>query len=235
MSPINRTVAALCGVVVATAAAAETPAPQGVVRLASNASVEVAKDVISIAFGTSREGADAATVQTQLKQALDAALAEAKKVAKPGQIDVQTGAFSLSPRYTNKGAVNGWQGSTELIVEGRDMQGIGQLSARIATLTINRVGYGLSRELREKTEGEIAAQAIANFRAKAAEVTKQFGYSSYTVREVDVNSNSSESPQPRMLRQSAAVAMSSGDVALPVEAGKGLVSVNVGGTVQMLK
>lgn len=232
---ITRTAAALCCAAVAATAAAETPPPQGVVRLTSSASVEVTKDVLSIAFGTNREGADAATVQTQLKQALDAALAEAKKVAKPGQIDIQTGGFSLGPRYTAKGAVNGWQGSTELIVEGRDMQAIGQLSSRITTLTINRVGYNLSRELREKTEADITAQAIANFRAKASEVTKQFGYGSYTIREVDVNSNAGEMPQPRMRMQAAPAAMSSSDIALPVEAGKGLVSVNVGGTVQMLK
>ena len=234
LSTITRTAAALGCLVAAAAAFAESPPPQGVVRLTSNASLEVTRDVLSIAFGTNREGADAATVQTQLKQALDAALAEAKKVAKPGQLDVQTGAFSLSPRYTSKGVVSGWQGSTELIVEGRDMQAIGQLSSRI-TLTINRVGYAISRELREKTEGEITAQAIANFRAKAGEVTKQFGYGSYTIREVDVNANSGDMPQPRMMRQAAPSAMSASDISLPVEAGKGQVSVNVSGTVQMLK
>jgi len=235
LSTITRTAAALGCLVAAAAAFAESPPPQGVVRLTSNTSLEVTRDVLSIAFGTNREGADAATVQTQLKQALDAALAEAKKVAKPGQLDVQTGAFSLSPRYTSKGVVSGWQGSTELIVEGRDMQAIGQLSSRITTLTINRVGYAISRELREKTEGEITAQAIANFRAKAGEVTKQFGYGSYTIREVDVNANSGDMPQPRMMRQAAPSAMSASDISLPVEAGKGQVSVNVSGTVQMLK
>lgn len=235
LSITTRAALALCSALIASTAAAEAPAPQGVVRLTSNASVEVAKDMLSIVFGTNREGADAATVQTQLKQALDAALAEAKKVAKPGQLEVQTGAFSLSPRYTSKGGVNGWQGSAELIVEGRDMQAIGQLSGRITTLTINRVGYGLSRELREKTEGEITAQAIANFRAKAAEVTKQFGYGSYTIREVDVNASAGEMPQPRMRLQAAPAQMSASDIALPVEAGKGQVSVNVSGTVQMLK
>lgn len=231
---IPRTVAALCCAATVATAVAESAPPQGVVRLASSASVEVTKDVLSIAFGTNREAADAATVQTQLKQALDAAFAEARKVAKPGQLDVQTGAFSLSPRYTSKGVANGWQGSTELIVQGRDMSAIGQLSSRITTLTINRVSYELSRELREKHEADITAQAIANFRAKAADVTKQFGYGSYTIREVDVNSNAGEMPQPRMRMQAAPAPMSA-DIALPVEAGKALVSVNVGGTVQMLK
>jgi len=55
--------------------------PQGVVNLSASASVDVARDLLSITFSTTREGSDAAAVQSQLKQALDAALAEARKAA----------------------------------------------------------------------------------------------------------------------------------------------------------
>jgi predicted secreted protein len=209
-------------------------APQGVVSLSSSASIEVTKDLLSIAFSTTREGSDAASVQSQLKQALDAALAEAKKAARPGQLEVQTGNFSLAPRYTNKGVVNGWQGSTELIVEGRDMQAIGQLSGRITTLTINRVGYGLSRELREKSEGEVTAQAIARYRAKAADCAKQFGYAGYAIREVNVTSNE-QPPMPRPMLMQARAMSAPSEEALSVEPGKGTVTVSVNGTVQMTK
>jgi len=210
-------------------------APQGVVSLSSSASLEVTKDLLSVTFSTTRDGNDAASVQAQLKQALDAALAEAKKVARPGQVEVQTGNFTLSPRYTNKGVSNGWQGTVELIVEGRDMQAIGQLTGRITTLTINRVGYALSRELREKSEGEVSAQAIARYRAKAADYAKQFGYSGYTIREVNVASNE-QPPMPRpMMMQARAAAAPAPDDALPVEPGKGTVTVSVNGTVQMTK
>ena len=147
---------------------------------------------------------------------------------------MQTGNFSLAPRYTNKGVVNGWQGSAELIVEGRDMQAIGQLSGRITTLTINRVGYNLSREAREKAEGEVSAQAIARYRAKAADYAKQFGYASFTVREVNVSTGEQASPRPIQMMQSKAMSAAS-DEALPVEPGKGTVTVNVNGTVQMAK
>ena len=216
------------------AAAMDAAPPQGVVSLSSSASIEVTKDLLSVSFNTTREGTDAATVQAQLKQALDAALAEAKKVARPGQLDVQTGNFSLAPRYTNKGAVNGWQGSAELIVEGRDVQAIGQLSGRITTLTIARVGYNLSRELREKVEGEVSAQAIGRYRAKAADYAKQFGYAGYTLREVNVSSAEQVGPRPMMQMQAKAMSAPS-DEALPVEPGKGTVTVNVSGTVQMAK
>jgi predicted secreted protein len=218
-----------------TAALADTlPPPQGVVSLTSSATVEVTKDLLTISLTTTKEGLDAATVQTQLKQALDAALAEAKKSVKPGQLDVQTGSFSLQPRYTNKGVINGWLGTAELVVEGRDMPAIGQLTGRITTLTIAGLSYNISRELREKTEGEVAAQAIARYRAKAADYAKQFGYAGYAVREVNVQGNDVGPIRP-MATFSRAKAMSaaSGDEALSVEPGKGSVTVTVNGTVQM--
>ena len=213
--------------------AAEAVPPQGVVSLSSSASVEITKDLLTVTFSTAREGADAAVVQSQLKQALDAALAEARKAARPGQLDVQTGGFTVAPRYTNKGVVSGWQGSVELIVEGRDMQAIGQLSGRITTLTIARVASNLSRELREKSEGEVSAQAIARYRAKAADYAKQFGYSGYVIREIGVNTN--ELVYPRPMQTQAKSMAAPADEALSVEPGKGTVTVGVSGTVQMIK
>ncbi|MEO5697612.1 MAG: SIMPL domain-containing protein [Burkholderiaceae bacterium] len=207
---------------------------QGVVSLSTSASVEVTKDVLSVTFSTTREGGDATGVQSQLKQALAAAVAEAKKVAQPGQLEVQTGNFSLAPRYTTKGAISGWQGSAELIVEGRDMQAIGQLSGRITTLSINRVGYKLSREASEQAEAEISAQAIARYRAKAADYARQFGYADYTVLQVNVNTSTPPVGRPVVLMQARAMA-SAPEEALSVEPGQGTVSVNVSGTVQMLK
>ena len=230
----TRLLAAATLVLAGTAALADTlPPPQGVVSLTSSATVEVTKDLLTISLATTKEGQDPAGVQLQLKQALDAALAEAKKSVKPGQLDVQTGNFSLQPRYTNKGVINGWLGTAELVVEGRDMQAIGQLTGRITTLTISGVSYNISRELREKTEGEVAAQAIARYRAKAADYAKQFGYAGYAVREINVQSNDVGPIRP-MATYARAKAMSvSGDEALAVEPGKGSVTVTVNGTVQM--
>lgn len=218
-----------------TAALAQTlPVPQNVLSLSASATVEVAKDWLTVVFSTTREGADAALVQGQLRQALDGALAEARKAAKPGQVEVQTGGFSLSPRYNPKGGISGWQGSTELVVEGRDTQAIAQLTARVQTLSIARVGFSLSRDARQKVEGDVAAQAIERFRARAEAVSKQFGFAGYSVREVNVTADSPMGqPQP-MLRMQASRAMAE-DASLPVEAGKATVTANVSGSVQMVK
>ena len=208
------------------------PAPQNVVSLSASATVEVHKDWLTVVFSTTREGGDAAAVQTQLKQALDAALSEARKAAKPGQVEVQTGGFSLYPRYAPKGGISGWQGSTELIVQGRDTQAISQLTGRVQTLSIARTGFSLSREAREKVEADVTADAIARFRARAEAAAKLFGFAGYTVREVSVSADGGQmQPQPMMVRSQAM--KSSADEALPVEAGKAVVTATVSGSVQM--
>jgi len=213
-------------------ARADTPPPQGVLSLTASASVEVTKDLLSITFSTTKDGADANAVQAQLKQALDAALAEAKKAARPGQVDVQTGTFSLFPRYAAKGGITGWQGTAEIIVDGRDMAAIGQLSGRITTMTVARVAYRLSREANQKVEGEVAAEAIARYRVKAGEYAKQFGYAGYSIREVNVTTTEPQQGPTPMFRAQASAMSAQGD-ALSVEPGKALVNANVSGTVQM--
>jgi predicted secreted protein len=226
----------MCSIALAAVPArAETAAaPQGVVALAASASTEVTKDLLSVTLTTTREGQEAGTVQSQLKQALDAALAEARKVAKPGQVEVQTGNFALYPRYAPKGGISGWQGTAELVIEGRDMPAIGQLAGRITTLTVGRVSYGLSRELREKAEGEVTALAIARYRARATDYAKQFGYTGYAIREVNVNSAEPVAYAAAPLMRAKAMSASA-DESLPVEAGKATVTVSVNGTVQLTK
>ena len=152
--------------------------------------------------------------------------------ARPGQLEVQTGGFSLYPRYTPKGGISGWQGSTELIVQGRDTQGISQLTGRVQTLSIARTGFSLSREAREKVEGDVTAEAIARFRARADAAAKLFGFVGYAVRDVSVSTDNGQMPpQPMMVRSQAMRA--SADESLPVEAGKAVVTATVSGSVQM--
>ncbi|MEO7150234.1 MAG: SIMPL domain-containing protein [Burkholderiaceae bacterium] len=207
--------------------------PLGVATLSSSATVEVDRDLLTITLSTSKDGADAALVQSQLKQALDAALAEARKAARPGQVEIRTGQFTLAPRYTARGVTSGWQGTTELVLEGRDMPAIAQLTGRITTLTVARVGYGLSREVREAAEAEVTAQAIVRFRAQAASYAKQFGYAGYEIREVNVATQQPQPFGPRPMLMQARAADSAAAEPLPIEAGKGSVTANVNGSVQM--
>jgi predicted secreted protein len=210
-----------------------TEIPQNVVSLQSSGSVEAQQDLLMITMSTTKDGADAALVQTQLKTALDAALAEAKKVAQPGQLDVRTGAFSLYPRYGRDGKINGWQGSTELVLEGRDFARISATAGKISSLTLGQVSFALSREARAKVEGEAQAQAIERFKTKATEISKNFGFGGYTLREVSVNANDQGFAQPRGRMMAMEAKSMSSDAPVPVEAGRSTVVVTVNGSVQM--
>lgn len=223
-----------------TAAQAHESAPaQNVMSLSATASAEVTQDLLTVVFSTQREAPEAATVQRQLKQALDAALAEARAAARPGQVEVQTGNFSLSPRYApttarGGGGIVGWQGRAEMMVEGRDAQAIAQLSGRIGTLSVASVRHSLSRELREKTETDTAARAIARFRELAQQHAQQFGFSGYTIREVTVGSQPmyrAAEAMPMVMRAAPAA----DGAPLPVEPGRATVTSMVNGSVILVK
>lgn len=227
--------AALALSMAAGAAAAQPamPPPQGVLNLSAGATVEVAKDVLVVTFGTTREGPEAVAVQNELKRALDAALAEARRFAKPEQVEVSTGNFSLYPRYAPKGGITGWAGRAELVVQGRDMATISQLAGRITTMTVAGVGHRLSREAQRQVEAEVTAQAVARFRSQAGDLARLFGYQGYVLREVTVmTSGDGDAPVP-MMRAAGMPMAADAAPPLPVEPGKGQVSATVNGSVQM--
>ncbi len=238
---LARTLIAAGAVAVVPALSYADPARTDLLSLSASATTEVARDLLQLRFSTTREGKDAGAVQNELKQALDAALSEARKVAKPGQVELQAGNLSIYPRYGQPKSsasaapqITGWQGSVELLVQGRDMEAISKLSGRIQSLSIANVSYGLSREAREKAEGEVVSQAIASYKAKAAVYAQQFGYAGYRIGEVSVNAD--QPPMPMMAAAPRFKAMSAGaDEALPVESGKATVTVNVSGNVVMTR
>jgi predicted secreted protein len=234
MTPTTiRTLLASAGcALLATAATAQVlPPPQNVLQLQATGTVEVQQDLLQMSLSAARDGTDPAVVQSQLRSALEAALAEAKKTAQPGQMDVRTGNFAIYPRNNRDGRIGGWTGSAELVLEGRDFPRITQAAARIQTMTLNGVSFGLSREQRARVEGEAQAQAIARFQSRATELAKAFGFGGYALREVAVNTNEPGfMPRVRMM---AADAKTASAEAVPVEPGRSAVTVTVSGSVQL--
>lgn len=207
------------------------PPPQNVLQLSATGTVEVQQDLLTLSLTTTHDGAEANAVQSQLKIALEAALSEARKSAQPGRLDVRTGHFAMHPRYSQGGRITGWQGTAELVLEGRDFARITETAARIQTMTVGGVVFGLSREQRAKVEGDAQAIAIDRFKVKATELARSFGFTGYSLREVTVNTQDHGIPRPMrsMALQSAAPA----EMSVPVEAGKSTVIVTVSGSVQL--
>lgn len=223
-----------CGVGAQAQTVAPT-APLNVLQLQSSGSVEVVQDWLSLTLAVVKEGVDAAQVQTQLRNVLEPAMTEARKQVKPGQVEVRSGGFSVFPRYGREGKINGWQGSAELILEGRDIPALTAAASRLAGLNVTQLNFSLSREQRQQLESEAQSRAIQSFKARAADLSRQFGFSGYSLREVSVSSSDGGySPRPRLMAAEAKMAAPMAAMAdLPVEAGRSTVTVTVSGSIQM--
>lgn len=224
---------ALLGAGAAAQAQTSTPPPANVVQLSASGFKEVQQDWLSMSLNTTKEGPDAGTVQNQLKVALDAALAVAKAAAQPQQLEVRTGQFSLYPRYSSTGKINGWQGSTELVLEGRDFARISATAGKIQSLTMGNVGFSLSREAQQALESDVQTMAIQRFQTRAGDIAKGFGFTGYSLREISVSSADQGGgyPRPRVMAMESKAAMS--DAPIAVEAGKSMVNVTVSGSIQL--
>ena len=208
------------------------PQPHNVVQLSASASAQSVQDWLTITLNTSREGGDASEVQSGLKADIDAALSLAKALAVPGQLDVQSGNFSLTPRYGRDGKPMGWQGTAALVLQGRDFARISGAAGRIGTLTVGGISFSLSPELQARLEAQAQTIAIERFKARASDIARGFGLTTYTLREISVNTQEQGSPgRPRVMAMQAREALA--DSPVPVEAGKGAVLVMVSGSVQL--
>jgi predicted secreted protein len=233
-SMVAATALACAGGAWAQNAAGPAAQPMNVVQLSAEGSVDVVQDLLIATLSATREGKDASVVQSQLQKVVEAAMAVTKRNAQPGQMDVRTGSFGIYPRYGKDNKVDGWQGRAEIVLQGRDFARITQTAAQVQDMTLSGTGFELSREAREKVEGEAQAKAIEQFKQRAATLAKSFGFANYSLREVNVSSSDSTRPMPhpRMMAMAAKSGGAEMD-AVPVEAGKAQVVVNVSGSVQM--
>lgn len=207
--------------------------PMNVLNLQAQGVVEVKQDWLTATLSATKEGRDAAAVQSQLQKVVEAAMTALRRDVQAGQMELSSGNFSVFPRYGNNGKVDGWQGRAEIVLQGRDFVRITQAAAKAPDMTLASMGFGLSREAREKVEGEAQAKAIEAFRQRAASISKSFGFAGYTLGEIAVNSGegSMRPPYPRMMAMSKAGFADAAPV--PVEADKAEVTVSVSGSVQM--
>jgi predicted secreted protein len=176
-----------------------------------------------------KEGLQAPAVQKQLNTVLSAALAVATPLAKPGSVEVSTGEMNVSPRYGREGKINGWSGSAQLLLQGRDAVQIATLAGRLVDLSVAQIGWQLSPEQKNAAESRIQAEAVARFQSKAQSLTQQFGFAAYTLREVRVSAQ--EAGDGGIMPRMAMASMDAAPLPTPTLAGKSRVVVNVSGSI----
>ena len=116
-------------------------------------------------------------------------------------------------------------------LESHDFAAASKLAGQLSSvMQVGNVSFSLSREAQRAAEQKLTGEAIASFRQQATSAAEAFGYSGYTIREVNVGHNG-VMPRPMMMMSARADAKAAAPV--PLEGGTSTVTVNVSGSVQM--
>ncbi|WP_404989729.1 SIMPL domain-containing protein [Caballeronia sp. LZ029] len=216
-------------------AAAQTvitqPQPSGVLSLSAQASAQVPQDVVNITLFYEQEAADPSSLTATLNQRAEAALREAKGVE---GVTAKSGSFTVYPSTDRDGKISAWRGRTEVVLESHDFAAASKLAGKMSSsMQVGSVGFSLSPEAQRAAEQKLVTQAIDSFRKQAQTAAQGFGYSNFTIREVNVG-HSGVQPRPVMMMQSRAMSADA-KMAAPIamEAGTTTVTVDVSGSVQM--
>ncbi|WP_433704376.1 SIMPL domain-containing protein [Paraburkholderia sacchari] len=205
--------------------------PAGVLSLSAQASAEIPQDVVTITLFYEQEAKDPASLTATLNQRADQALQKAKGVT---GVTARSGQFSIYPSTDRDGRISAWRGRTEVVLESHDFAAASKLAGDIASvMQVGNVQFSLSPEAQRAAEQKLSGQAIASFREQATANARAFGYSGYTVRDVNVGH---QGVMPRPMMMMSARAMSADAKAappMPLEGGTSTVTVNVSGSVQM--
>jgi predicted secreted protein len=138
--------------------------------------------------------------------------------------------MNVSPRYGRDGKMNGWVGSAQLVLQGRDVEQITTLAGRMQDLTVAQIDWRLSPEQKAAAESRIQAEAVAQFQSKAQSLTQQFGFAAYTIREVRVSAQ--EAGEGSVMPRMAMAQMDTpSPMPVPAVAGRSRVVVNISGSI----
>jgi predicted secreted protein len=193
------------------------------------ATAEVENDTLVAVLAVQRDGSSTRRLSAEVNQAMTWALGKAREVA---AVKAQTLDYQTSPLY-QKGTITGWRVSQSLRLESRDAAALSELIGALQEqLTLQSVGYEVSRERRRQIEEKLVTEGIAGFQARARLVADGMKRQGYRLVQMDVGTNDQPVPiVPRAMRMAAAEMQAAPPPAF--EAGTQTLSVTVSGTVEL--
>jgi predicted secreted protein len=218
--------------VLAGTALAADPVPRyNAVELQAEAQREVANDTLSASLYVELNDANPAA----LANAINKSANEAMRVAKDYKsVRVRSGGNQTYPVYAKGNVLQGWRGRAEIRIDSRDFDAASALIGKLqAGMQLGSLSFSVSPEARRQTENELIAEAIAAFKGRAEIVRGALSGRSYKIVHLNVSSGSS-APPPRFA-MARALAAGAPEVAAPnLEGGVSLVTVMVGGAIEVL-
>lgn len=219
---------ALIFAVAGTATAADDAPRYNQIHFQVERSRPVDNDRMHAVLSLTAEDDNAARLADHINRAMDGALKTAK--ARP-KIEVRTGSYRTWPVY-DKNKIRRWRATQELLLEGSDFAELGNLIGQLQErLQVGSINFSVSPARRAAVEDELIAQALDAFKQRAELVRKQFAAKGYRLVNVSINTGGGQ-PVP-LMRGMAMEAMDKAVAPPALEAGTSLLSVNVGGMIEL--
>lgn len=222
----------------AASAQAEKAPPKNVVNITTDAEVELPQDWLMVTLSSTEQGADATAVKQKLTDSTNSALATIRKGLVGSDKKVarySTKRFSITPSYDRTGKINGWTGRSEVLLEGSDIPLIAETAGLVKTMNVASTNYTVSKESVAAAEANLRSLVIEKFKAYSMGVASDFGFKSYSIKEVTIGSSGQFSipAAPRL-----AMAMAKAELAqapIPVEAGSSTMRATASGSIVLEK
>lgn len=209
-----------------------SPASQAVTaNLQASASKQVLQDEVRLVFAHEVKGNNAAEVNRLLAQAIEQARGAVKNTK---GFSLSNGSFRTSPVYNKDGRTDSWQGRAELVLTSKDLtaaeSALGVLGAQLA---ISSIQFSLSSAKRKEEEQALLTEVAQAFQNRAQAAALAFGFKTYKIISLDLNSPSGANNGPMLMRGAAPMPAPNASevIKLALEPAQVQVSVDVSGKV----
>ncbi|MEP7329665.1 MAG: SIMPL domain-containing protein [Betaproteobacteria bacterium] len=216
-------VAALTGPV----RAADTPSPiMPLVSLNAAATASVPNDRVYAWLRAEVDNADPARAAAEVNTRIARALARAKAVT---GVEAATSGYS-SYQFTEKNQPTRWRVVQTLTLEASDFTAMAALVTKLQAddaLVLSGMNFAVSPEARRRAEDNLTQQAIKAWQLRAQNAANGFGFQSWRMGKVAIQTGDFARPTP-MYRQSMN-AMAASAPPVTIEAGNTDITVTVSG------
>lgn len=208
------------------------PAPRyNVVELQAEAQRELANDTLTANLYVELNDANPVALATAVNKVSNEALRVAKEF---DGVRVRSGNNQTYPVYAKGNVLQGWRTRAEIRLESKDFAAASRLIGKLqASMQLGNTAFSVSPEARRKAENELIAEAIVAFKARAEIVRGALAGRSYKIQRLNAN-NGYSAPPPRFAL-ARAMAAGAPEVAAPaLEGGVSMITVTVGGAIEVL-
>ena len=212
-------------------ALAADPAPRyGTIELQAEAQREVANDTLSATLYVELNDANPAALANAINKAANEALRVARDYK---SVRVRSRSTPPYPVCAKGNGRQGWRGRAEIRLESKDFEAASGLIGKLqAGMQLGSLVFSVSSDARRQTENELITEAIGAFKARAEIVRSALAGRGYKIQRLNVNSGYS-APPPRFAMARALAAGAPEAAAPNLEGGVSLVTVTVGGAIEV--